>query len=340
MSTHSTTKVINISLTKLHKLEVYTLYTEVMEIINKHDTKSMHIDAVCDVLKSMHEKAELLSSTDWDVLAKVITEKLAEERENRFKFAALITNHMRSVEKAGLKGLELYVKYAKPAVNNYLLNLRENNQRITTQLVMLFFDKLENDAQLNEALHELGFKPYLNQLKATQDAFLETYAKRRTLLSKRHKGSTQPIQRELLQLMSILFKQLDNYQHAYKDIDYSHIISSINHVIALNNKEIKTRHTKRTNKKIKAIEEQEAALKEELRMEMIAQKGTDEEIDTSAIETTVNAKKNLNKKLTKAQEKRKEKEKPIDGLLGILNKDDEGKKYNYDESEEEEKDDE
>lgn len=334
MNTGYTTKVIDISLTKLHKLEVYTLYTEVMEIINSHDTTALHIDTVCEVLLSMHEKAQLLASIEWNNVAKPLTEKLAKIRENRFKFAALITNHMRSVEKAGLEDVEFYIKYAKPEVNRYLLNLRENKQSIVTQMVMQFFDELDNNPQLNEALQELGFTPYLNQLKTTQEAFLETYDKRRALLSKRHKGSTQPIQRELLHLMSILFKQLDYYQHVYKDIDYSHIISSINYVIASYNKLIKTRHTKRTNKKIKAIEEQQAALEEQLRMEVIEHRQTGKDTNISTIETILDKKKKLNKKLSIAPKKRKEKEKPIDGLLDILKKSDEGKKDNYDESDE------
>ena len=320
MSTYPTTKIINISLTKLHKIEVYSLYTEVIDIIKSVDTKAMHIDTVCELLLSMHDKAELLASIDWNMVAQPLTDKLAEIREERFKFAALITNHMRSVEKAGFEDAEEYVKYAKPKIERYLLNLRKNNQQITTQLVMLFFDELENNTQLNKALDELGFKSYLNKLKATQNAFLETYGKRRALLSKGYKGSTQPIQRELLQLIGILFKQLNYFQHVYKDTNYSHIISSINHVIASYNKLIKTRHTKRTNKMIKAIEEQQAALEEQLKMEIIAQKQSGEDANTLVLESTIDAKKRIDEKLSTVEKKRKKKEKPIDGLLGILKK--------------------
>lgn len=334
MSRHYTTKVTNISLTKLRKLEVHSLYTEVIDIIKRHDTKAINIDTVCTVLMGMQEKAELLYTTDWEFTPHPLTEKLAELREKRYKFAALITNHMRTVEKAGFKGTEPFIKLAKPEVERYLINLRQNNQRVTTQLVMQFFDELDENPQLKEAFHELGFKPYLNELKATQDAFLKTYGKRRLQLSKRHKGSTQPIQRELIHLINILFKQVDYYQHAYKDIDYSHIISSLNYMIASYNKLIKTRDTKRSNRKIKEIEDEQAALEEQLKMERIAQKQAGVDSDSSAIEATAEAKKRLEEKLSIAKKKRKDKEKPIGGLLDILKKPDEGEKNEDNEKDE------
>lgn len=320
MSTHHTTKVIHISLTRLQKIEVSTLYNEVIDIIKNIDTKALHIDTTCDVLLGMEEKAKLLSSINWVSEATIITDKLAKIRQERFKFAALITNHMRSLEKAGFNGTEDYINYAKLKVNHYLLNLRKNNQTMTTKIVGMFLKELDTDPRLNDALDKLGFEPYLKELETIQDNFLKTYAKRREMLSKRHKGSTQPIQREILNVLSILFKQVDYYQHAYKDIDYSGLVSSLNNLIASNNKAIKTRHTKNTNKKLKKIEKEQAALEEQIRIESDNQKQEVVDKETSAIEATRSAKGKQDKNISRAQKKQKGKVKPISGLLNIKRK--------------------
>ena len=185
---------------------------------------------------------------------------------------------------------------AKPVVQRILINLRKNNQEEVTQIVMQFFEELEDNPQLKEAFDKLGFTIYLDELKAAQVAFMETYARRREQKSKEHKGSTLPIQRELANVVKILFDQVDYYQHVYKDIDYSHLISSINYVITSYNKVIKTRTTKRTNRKIKAIEAEQAALEDDLKMEQIAQKQAGTDGDTSAIENIMKANTKLGEK--------------------------------------------
>lgn len=192
--------------------------------------------------------------------------------------------------------------------------------------MMQFFDELDNNPALKEAFRELGYNPYLNELKATQDAFLEAYDIRREQQSKRRKGSTLPIQRELLYVMRILFDQVDHFQHVYSDIDYSHIISSFNYLIASYNKTIKTRITKRTNKKMQAIEDEQAALEEKPKMEPSSQKEADEDAVNLAIEAPMKVDESLEEKLSNTKKRQKVKEKPINGLLDILKKIDKRKR--------------
>lgn len=192
--------------------------------------------------------------------------------------------------------------------------------------MMQFFDELDNNPALKEAFRELGYNPYLNELKATQDAFLEAYDIRREQQSKRRKGSTLPIQRELLYVMRVLFDQVDHFQHVYSDIDYSHIISSFNYLIASYNKALKTRITKRTNKKMQAIEDEQAALEEKPKMEPSSQKEADEDAVNLAIEAPMKVDESLEEKLSNTKKRQKVKEKPINGLLDILKKIDKRKR--------------
>lgn len=39
-----------IAFTKLQKLEVYSFYNQVVEVVGRYDTKAMHIGDTCDVL--------------------------------------------------------------------------------------------------------------------------------------------------------------------------------------------------------------------------------------------------------------------------------------------------
>ena len=54
MAKENIINVKKIAFTKLWKLEVYSFYNQVVEVIGSFDTKAMHIEATCDVLIGMH----------------------------------------------------------------------------------------------------------------------------------------------------------------------------------------------------------------------------------------------------------------------------------------------
>lgn len=322
MSKTNIVDIKKIAFTKLRKHEVYGLFNDVLAIVGRYDTKAMHIGDTCAVLMALQPKNELLRLTERDFGPHLLTPQIDKLHEKRLKFASTITQQMRVVEKAALAHKQHLVNLAKPIVYGYLNYLRKKDKASIESDIATFFYELELRPEVRDALYELGFETYLYELAAANSGYIDTYAERTSQLSKRPKGSTTPVQRELQYVLKILFEQVDYYQHVFRDVDYSGLNTAFNHAIAVYTKQIKTRDTQRKNKKLKALEEEQTALDEKFRMDKIEQRQTGLDAHTSAIEASIEAKKGLKEKLTKAGKKKKEKGKTINGLLDILKKPD------------------
>ena len=318
-------KVREIAFTKLRKHEIYNFYNDIVRVIGRYDTKAMHIEDTCYVLIGMQPKAELLVPKVERTDAHPLTLILQDLNEKRLKFAAIITNQMRTVERAGFADKEHLVELAKPMVLAYMNYLRQNDLITIEVLIAEFFSKLRKNPEIKDALFELGFKPYLDELESANNNYKNTLSERTRQLSRRPKGSTLPIQREIQNILSILFDQVDSYQRVYKDVDYSGLITALNHTIATYTKSIKTRETQRKNKKLKAKDEDEAALEEKLKMGRIEKNHSGTVDEVSSTSPTPVSKEKQQAKPSSTPKKKKEKDKPIGGLLNILKKPDKGK---------------
>lgn len=329
MSKIGHTKMKKISFTKLRKLEVYKFYNQVVDAVNEHATEEMHIESTCDVLIGSQPKTKLLLDESYG--SHSLTPIINELKEKRFRFAAIITNHMKTVEKAEFADKQHLVALSKPLVVRYLSYLRKNNQTTVYQMVEDFFEELEGNREIKDALNELGFEPYLNELESINMAWAEAHSERVEDWSKRKKVNTLPIQRELQNNLSILFDQVDHYQHVYKDVDYLTLITALNHVIAIYTKLIKTRDTKSKNKKLKLKETEEALEEQGMDLEWIDEEEsgeTNEKTITSRVETPViKTKDKIESPISSAitEKSNSKKKRSVNGLIKILEKPNDGK---------------
>ena len=311
-------EIRKIAFTKQRKFEVYTFFNDVVRVIDRYDTKAMYIGDTCDVLMAMQSKAELLRPTSDDIGPHLLTPEVDRLHERRLKFAAIITNQMRTLEKADLTDKRQKVKLAKPIVYGYLNYLRQNDKSAIESAINGFLYELELKPEVKAALYELGFKTYLGEMKAANIGYEKKRADRSAQLSRRHKGSTIPIQRELQYIMNILFEQVNYYQHVYKDIDYSGLITALNHTIAVYTKLIKTRDTQRKNKKLKAQEKADAPLEEKTKMDGIDKsQSTSDDSESATIPSAEQKETPL-----KPTQKSIGNDKPINGLMDILKRKD------------------
>jgi hypothetical protein len=144
--------------------------------------------------------------------------------------------------------------------------------------------------------------------------------------SSQHKGSTLSLQREIQNILGILFEQVDHYQHVFSDVDYSNFIAELNNVITSYTKLIKTRETQRQNKKFKAQEDAKGSWEEINKKDNIEKNQTALDSETTIAKKT---KEDIDSPKSTSPEtlsKTKGNEKPINGLLDILKKLDKGKK--------------
>lgn len=321
-------KIRKIAFTKLRKLEVYTFYNEIVTIVKRFDAKAMHIGNTSDVLIGMQPKTELLELKEKDMGPHALTPRLNELHERRLKFAAIITSQMRIMEKAGFTDTLDLIALSKPTVYGLLNYLRKNDKNAVEQLILQFFYNLNKSPNIKDALYELGFKRYMDELSSANTAYMEAYSEKNADISRRPKGSTLPVQRELQNMLDILFNQVDSYQHVYEDVDYSGLITALNHVIATYTKLIKTRDTQRKNRKLKVKESEQADLEEKVDSTNVEKDAPD---ISSATSTTKEIKEKQKDKPPIAEKKKRGKNQPINGLMNILKKPDKGKESNEEE---------
>lgn len=285
----------------------------------------MKIGATCDVLLGMQEKAKLLEFLDRELGPHLLTPIVSKLHERRLKFAGFIVNHMRVVEQAEFKDTDHLVKLTKLVVQRHFDYLRQNDRETVTQTLYHFFGELREKPEVKDALYELGFKSFLDELQDAHNAYMMTYVERRDHQSSQHKGSTLPVQREIQNILKILFDQVDHYQHVFSDVDYSTFITELNSVITNYTKQIKTRDTQRKNKKLKAQEKTEATLEEKVEMEKKEkmEENASTTITNSSVDgATTDIQETQKNKPSEIQSKINGSGKPINGHMDNLKKPD------------------
>src|SRR5699024_477270 len=145
------------------------------DTISKYDTKAMKIDATCEALLGMQAKSNLLNVSDKDRGPNLLTPVLDKLHERRLQLAGLITNQIRVLEKAAFKGTDHLIKISKVGVLEHFNYLRESSRIDVTQLIIQFFDELNDKPEVKEALTELGIQPFLDELQVTQREYEVTY---------------------------------------------------------------------------------------------------------------------------------------------------------------------
>lgn len=254
MGNKSHIKIRRIAYTKLRRLETYDFYNDIANTLKRFDSNAMHIANTCELLIDMQPKTLLLETSEKEKGPHPHTILLDELHEKRLKFAAIITHQMRTVEKANFEDTQPLIALSKPTVYRLLNYLRKNDKDGVEGLINQFFYDLKKKPEIKNALYELGFKRYMDELESVNNEHIALNFERKAQLSKRPKGSTLPVQRELQRMLNILFEQVEHYQHVYADVDYSKLITALNSIIAIYTKLIKTRDTKRKNKKLKLKE--------------------------------------------------------------------------------------
>lgn len=241
-------KVKLMAFTKLRKLEVYSLYKEIMEVLQAHDLKQLRIDNSCEVLISMQSKAELLNLQESDMGGNDYTPQMDVLHEKRLKFANVISSQMRVWELASFEHQKELLKLVKPTVEKDLYYLSRKDRVAVEETINQFFIDIEKYPKVNAAMIELGLQSHIDELQTANSDYKKLHLKRNSELTASQTGSTLVFQRELLRLIKVLLQQIDYNQHLYTNVNYTKIIGELNQIVVTYSKKVKTRNTKRKNK--------------------------------------------------------------------------------------------
>lgn len=218
-------KIVKIRFSSLRKLELSVLAKSVIEIVEKNDPETLRIKELFDSLVEQKPHIEHLNA---GYGPHPITSELNSLRKKRLAYSQGIINQMKTIERAKMEGMKESLKVAQPVANLYLKNLSRNNDRIITEKVIRFFNKIEESVTLETAFDTLDLTTYLDQLQSVNSTLIELYNNRRFSISERPKGMTPFFVKSITDIMKKLFLQIELAQFKNPELDYTSLIDELN----------------------------------------------------------------------------------------------------------------
>ena len=230
--------ILNINLSQLKKLEVQSLATSVIRIVEKHDPEILKIKEIFDLLDEQKSQIKLLKI---GYGTHPITPKLNTLRKGRNAFCQGMMDQLKTIENGKMNGMEDALIIAKPIVLHYLQGLSKNSEKTIIQTLIQFFDTIAENTEFLMALTTLELMTYINNLKIVINEIEEQFNLRLEKVTARPKMNTHGIVTKLKSDIGDLFKQIEVAQIKNKELNYNILIDELNGVILIAKTECKTR---------------------------------------------------------------------------------------------------
>lgn len=222
-----------ILLEKLTKLELPQLANSVIELVEEYDSETLK---VTEAFKLLTEKQSMIDYLEVSYGPHPLTPQLSSLREKRHTFASALTVQMGVVSKTAKDDPGYAMKTTQMLINRYLINLRAHNEKEISQKLFQFFNKIDTDEILEEALGTFNLTSYANELRNVQSEILELSKKRYDSISKRPRKSTPLYIQSVRTSLYNLFRQINYAKQQYPEVNYEGFIERLNvELISYNN---------------------------------------------------------------------------------------------------------
>lgn len=220
-------QVKEIPLSMMLKMETKILVNEVIPILERHNPEVLRLQDFYTILQEQKTKVDLLIEPYGK---HKLTEVLAQLHQKRLDYASLILMKRNAFEKVDNKETQESAITMKWLLEQFLTNLaRESRRQVTLMLEVLFSNlKMDNHAEVLEAIIKLDLQQYLNDLEKTNKKFKELRSKRSLDIKNRPPAGNVLIEREAQKMLRLFFWQINTYQQTFKEIDYTPLVSELN----------------------------------------------------------------------------------------------------------------
>ncbi len=304
-------KLKKIPLSKLRNVEIVILLDNVLEVLEKHNLETLHLQSMHDVLLMQKPVVKILAAPLGE---HPLTAELARLHKKRLMYASLINAQVKAMLNIDDEKMQYMAVVARRETQKHLTYFGQHGRSYADYNLNMFLLKVksEEDNYIRDAFVSLGLEPQIAELRKTQTRYLELDETRRDDLKNNSRKNFSIVRRDALWVLRLFFDKIITNQKSYKDVDYSQLINELNVYLTANSKRIKTRIA--TNKR-------RARKKEEAKQETIEKKvdSNDNLLAKSAPEakketksTTTISQNTSNVKPSSASRQKKSKEQPID----------------------------
>lgn len=219
----------SIPLTRLRKLELPHFAKQVLDIVSKHDAEELKFKEAFEMLEGLKP---LMANLEDRYGPHPLTKKMDARHKERIKYAVLIIDQMKVYIKADKGDMRSSLEIIEPEVARALEGLQKNGHVQISAKISQFFDRIEQDEQLELAFSELGLTDYLDEMQSANATYIELEKARIASIGARPKISIPPIVKELNAALRNLFNQIELAQARNSELNYMPLINELNVSIA------------------------------------------------------------------------------------------------------------
>ncbi len=222
-------KINKIGFSRLRKVDVKTLASRVINIVEGYDPETLKIKEIYDLLVEHEPQIE---SLDIGYGPHPISPKLNAMRRRRGAIGQGLVDQMKYIEYGKMTGVDDNLVIAKSLVMRYLQGIWHKDDNFILDRVNLFFHHLNKNEDLATAFSSLDLMNHLDNLKSVAYAVERQYNTRRQSVSARPKNPTPGIVFNLKEALEDMFKQIELAQVKNQELDYTLLINDLNLEIA------------------------------------------------------------------------------------------------------------
>ena len=252
--------ILKVDYSKLRKAEIKTFASRVIKIVEKHNPETLKINEIFDLLVELEPQ---IDSLQFGYGPHPITLSLNALRRKRNAFAKGIISRIETLENAEVRGMQEALMLTKPIVLRHLKSLYSFDETTIYQKIVVFFDLVDKDEELETALSTLELTAYLNDLRNVNSSIEEQFINRSENISARPKLKTPTIVASLKVAFLDLYKQIEVAHIKNKELDYTSLIDELNEQIAILKATLKARASYNKKKAEGVIDDNEVVIDDE-----------------------------------------------------------------------------
>ena len=222
-------RINKIPFSNLLKQELPALATRIIDIVDSHNPKVLMIEEVYDLLVAQKPIIKLLTQPYG---SHPITEKLTPARQNCLNYSRSIVYNMNLVVKENVSNQSDAILETKRVITRYLYKLDEcRTERLFIKRLGDFFDAVQDDTVVQDALEDFGLSKYINKLLIAFRSLSELLTQRAKSISERPLETTKDHSKTISKSLIDLIMQIEVAALKHTDLDYNPLINELNKAI-------------------------------------------------------------------------------------------------------------
>lgn len=217
---------IQISFSRLLKLEVKDLAQDVAKTLERHEPEELKLKEIYDLFVA---NTPVIDELVVKFRGHPITKKLKRLRDERALYVSAINFDLRKVTKLDLTREDDAVLTLNSEITRFLDKLsKSKNEKVMHQKIGEFILEVGKNEELSEAMTSLGFVEHLTNLELVLSKTVGQLDRRKISISARPKAKTNVLKKSVITSIENVLDEIGLQQLKNPDLHYGNLIDELN----------------------------------------------------------------------------------------------------------------